>query len=552
MPGEVAARRYGTGVTADVATRAVVVWCADWPVVAAGVSAETPAVVLHANRVVACSAAARAEGVRRGLRKREAQGRCPDVTVLADDPDRDARAFEAVAAAVEVMTPRVEVVRPGVLAFPARGPSRYFGGEEAVAALALEHASRHGGDVGIGIADGMFAALLAARRGGCTVVEPGASAAFLAPLPVGALEQARPDRDREPGSGCPGSMAELCDLLRRLGLRQLGDVAALPPARMVERFGVLGALVSRLARGLEERPPQPREVPLELVVESELDPPADRVETAAFVARTLATELAGRLEVRGLTCTRLGIEVVTEHDETLSRLWRHEGGLGPIAIADRVRWQLDGWLNAPGVQGGDPRSEAWGARPTGGISRLRLVPDQVVPDDGRQLGFWGGLKEADERAARGVARLQGLFGPDAVAVPERRGGRGPGERVGLVPAHGVRLGTEVVSDDADRPWPGHLPAPSPAVVHPEPVTVDLVDIDGRPVRVSGRGLLVGTPARVGRDEVVGWAGPWPCEERWWDPAAARRQARLQVVLASGSAYLLCLYDGRWRIEATFD
>ena len=536
--------------SADVATRTVVVWCADWPVVAAGVSAETPAVVLHANRVVACSAAARAEGVKRGLRTREAQGRCPDLTVLTDDPDRDARAFEAVAAAVEVMTPRVEVVRPGVLAFPARGPSRYFGGDDAVAERAHEHAANHGGDVGIGIADGMFAALLAARRGGRTIVEPGASAAFLAPLPVGAFEQARPDRGS--GLGCPGSMSDLCDLLRWLGLRHIGDVAALPPARMVERFGVLGTLVSRLARGLEERPPQPREVPLDLVVESELDPPVDRVETAAFVARTLATELAERLERRGLTCTRLGIEVVTEHDETLSRLWRHEGGLGPVAIADRVRWQLDGWLNAaePGVQGGGPRNHS--ERPTGGIALLRLVPDQVVPDEGRQLGFWGGVKEADERAARGVARLQGLFGPDAVAVPERRGGRGPGERVGLVPAHGVRLGTAVATPDADRPWPGHLPAPSPAIVHLDPVAVDLLDAQGEPVRVSGRGLLVGTPARCGGREVVGWAGPWPSEERWWDPAASRRRARLQVVLADRTAQLLSLEQGRWTIEATYD
>jgi protein ImuB len=430
------------------------------------------------------------------------------------------------------MTPRVEIIRPGVLAFPAKGPARYFGGDDVAAQLAHDHASRCNGAIGVGVADGLFAALLAARQGAITVVEPGASAPFLAPFPVGAFEQARPGAE----------LAELCDLLRRLGLRHVGDVAGLPPARLVERFGPLGALVSRLARGLEERPPQPREVPLDLVVEAELDPPADRVETAAFVARTIAAELGERLERRGLSCTRLGIEVVTEHDETLARLWRHEGGLGPVAIADRVRWQLDGWLNAP----------AWGDRPTGGIARLRLVPDQVVADDGRQLGFWGGAKEADERAARGVARLQGILGPDAVTVPERRGGRGPGERVALVPAHGVQLGTAAAADDADRPWPGHLPAPSPAVVHGEPATVELVDAGGEPVRVSGRGLLVGTPARCGTAEVTGWAGPWPCEERWWDPAAARRRARLQVVLAGGAAQLLSCEAGRWTVEATYD
>ena len=528
------------------ATRTAVVWCADWPVVAAGIPATEPAVVLHANRVVACSAAARAEGVRRGLRKREAQGRCPGLTVVAADPERDARAFEAVAAAVEVMTPRVEIVRPGVLAFPARGPSRYFGGDEAVARLALEHASRVAGAVGVGVADGLFAALLAARGGvvrvgagipapaRTTVVEPGASAAFLAPLPVAAFEQARPEPDT----------TELCDLLRRLGLRTVGAVADLPPARMVERFGPLGTLLSRLARGLEERPPAPREVPLDLVVQIELDPPAERVETAAFVARTAAAELGERLERRGLTCTRLGIEVVTEHDETRARRWRHEGGLDAVGIADRVRWQLDGWLG-PQVAHAD--------RPTGGIAVLRLVPDQVVADDGRQLGFWGGLRAVDERATRAVARLQGLLGPDAVTVPERRGGRGPGERVALVPAHGVRLGQPAAAGDADRPWPGHLPAPAPAIVHREPVPVELVDATGESVRVSGRGLLVGTPARIpSLGEVTGWAGPWPCEERWWDPAAARRRARLQVTLADGTAHLLSLEAGRWTVEATYD
>lgn len=519
----------------DVATRTVVVWCADWPVVAAGVPAGEPAVVLHANRVVACSAAARAEGVRRGLRKREAQGRCPDVTLLTVDEERDARAFEAVAAAVEVMTPRVEIVRPGVLALPARAPHRYFGGDEPVAARItelVEPVVAGRGTVGVGIADGAFAALLAARRGGATIVEPGATPSFLASLPAAALEQARPGPD----------MAELCGLLHRLGLRTLGDVAALPPARMVERFGQLGMLASRLARGLEERPPLPREVELDLVVEAELDPPAERVETAAFVARTLASELAARLEARGLTCTRLGIEVETEHDETLARLWRHEGGLGAAAIADRVRWQLDGWLHAA----------AWGERPTGGVARLRLVPDQVVPDEGRQLGFWGGAKEADERAARGVARLQGILGPDAVTVPEQRGGRGPGERVALVPAHAVRLGSPVASDDAGRPWPGHLPAPSPALVHRSPKEIDVLDADGRPVRVTGRGLLEGVPAVLHRTEITAWAGPWPCEERWWDPDAARRRARLQVVLATGVAHLLCTEGGRWTVEATYD
>src|SRR5262245_4335017 len=108
--------------------RTLMLWCPDWPVIAAGitegVSIHDPVVVLHANRVLACSPAARAEGIRRGLRKREAQGRCPHLVVVEHDPGRDARAYEPVVAAVEELAPGVEVVRSGACAVAARGPDR--------------------------------------------------------------------------------------------------------------------------------------------------------------------------------------------------------------------------------------------------------------------------------------------------------------------------------------------------------------------------------------------------------------------------------------------
>ena len=70
--------------------RTVVVRCPDWPVrsamSAAGVDPEgadeIPAAVVFANQVVSTTPAARAEGVRRGLRRREAQSRCPRLVVL--------------------------------------------------------------------------------------------------------------------------------------------------------------------------------------------------------------------------------------------------------------------------------------------------------------------------------------------------------------------------------------------------------------------------------------------------------------------------------------
>src|SRR5688572_9262698 len=97
--------------------RTLVVWCPDWPVTATGLPAPDPVAVVSANRVVACSAAARADGVERGQRRRQAQSLSPGLVVVEHDPARDARAFEPVVVAVEAFCPNVEIVRPGVCAF---------------------------------------------------------------------------------------------------------------------------------------------------------------------------------------------------------------------------------------------------------------------------------------------------------------------------------------------------------------------------------------------------------------------------------------------------
>ena len=94
--------------------RTLVLWCPDWPVVAAVLAGEAvagvPVAVLRANRVVAVSAGARGDGIRRGMRRREAQSRVPEVELLDDDPARDARGFEPVVAALERFTPLIEIV----------------------------------------------------------------------------------------------------------------------------------------------------------------------------------------------------------------------------------------------------------------------------------------------------------------------------------------------------------------------------------------------------------------------------------------------------------
>ncbi|MET7403248.1 DNA polymerase Y family protein [Dactylosporangium sp. NPDC005572] len=505
----------------------MVIWCPDWPVIAAeivdGYPAREAVAVMHANRVLATSPAAREEGVRRGLRKREAQGRCPHLIVLEHDPARDMRAFEPVLMAVEALAPGVETLRPGACALAARGPARYYGGEEAAAERLVEHVAQQCGvEAQAGIAEGTFAAGLAARAG--VIVPAGETAGFLAELSVSAL-------------GRPA----LVDLLRRLGIHTLAEFAALPGGDVLARFGFDAALAHRLAGGRDERPLAPRKAPPDLDVAETFEEPVDRVDAAAFAARALAERLHDRLASHGLACTRLAIEATTERGEELVRTWRHDGLLGVGQIADRLRWQLDGWLRG--------RNH----RPTAGIIRLRLIPEGVVEHLGLQPGLWGEAGEERDRAHRALTRVQGLLGPDAVLTAVLDGGRADQRRIRL-----VAFGDERVAQGVEAPWPGRLPAPSPATVYVEPLPAEVLDAGGAVVGVSGRLALTAVPARMKIDkepeavEIVAWAGPWPVDERWWDDGEARRCARFQLRLADGRAVLAVLEHGVWRVEALYD
>ncbi|BBZ35025.1 DNA polymerase Y family protein [Mycolicibacterium confluentis] len=525
-------------------SRVLALWCMDWPAVAAaqamGLPATAPVAVTLANRVVACSSAARAAGVRRGLRRREAQARCPQLAVVAADPARDARFFESVIAAVDDLVPRAEVLRPGLLVLSVRGAAKYFGSEQAAGERLVDAVAAAGAECQVGVADQLASAVFAARAG--RVVAPGEDADFLSTLSIRQLAA-------EPSLSAPGR-EDLADLLWRLGIRSFGQFAALPRTDVSSRFGADAVAAHRMVRAEEVRGPSGRELPPERDAVLDCDPPIDRVDAAAFAGRTLAGQLHRSLESAGVGCTRLAIHAVTSNGEELTRVWRCAEPLTEDATADRIRWQLDGWLN---------RRHA-ADRPSGPIVVLRLHPVEVVSAGALQLPLWGGVGDEDRlRARRALVRVQGLLGPEAVQVPVLSGGRGPSERITFTP-----LGDELVPRaDPDRPWPGSLPEPAPAVLLDDPV--ELLDEQGNSVRVTSRGLFSAEPARLDAPhrEHCGrlrwWTGPWPVDERWWDQDAPGRTARAQVLLEDGSsatesgpALLLCYRKRRWYVEGVYE
>lgn len=518
--------------------RTIVLWCPDWPVLAArsaaGVPPDAPLALIDHGLVFACSPTARQDGVRRGLTVREAQFRCTGLIVLPYDPVLDRRAFEPVLDGIEALTPGVAVVRPGTCAIRARGPVRYYGGEEA-AALALLAYLHSAGLAGarVGIADGPFAAEQAARRGGVPVriIPSGGSAGFLAPLPV----------------------AEVVDgplgiLLARLGVHTLGQFAALPAQDVHRRFGAAAAQAHGRASGHEREEVVPRTPTPVFDRGQDFEPALDRIDQLAFALRSTADDFVHALREQTLVCTAVSILVTTEDGLLTDRTWRHPRWFTATDLIDRVRWQLQG----------DGRA---GSGLAAGIVRVVLSPDRVDAVANHEDGLWG--TGPDERIHHALTRVQGLVGHAGVVTAAIGGGRMLADRQRWVP-WGDDTAPGADARGPARPWAGSLGGLMPSTVYRERRPVTLLAADGTPVAADDRGGLAGVPAVFeahplaaeaqgpGRHRVVAWAGPWPVQERWWDPATARTVNRMQIIEDTGDAWLLALDDQGWRAEARYD
>ncbi|MDB5280859.1 MAG: polymerase family protein [Ferruginibacter sp.] len=516
--------------------RSMVLWIPDWPIIAAirsgALPSDAPLALIDKGSVFACSAAARAEGVKRGLRVREAQARCTDLVVQPYEQQLDQRTFETVVTAIEELMTGVQVVRPGICAIRSRGPAGYYGGEKP-AGLALIGLLDQLGIPGarVGIADGPFTAEQAARTATAgrrvRIVPEGESAAFLAPLPVSLLEA-----------------PALITLLRRLGITTLADFAALPADDVLGRFGEGGAHLHALSGGLDSRPIIARVAPEELDVSIGFEPPLDRVDQVTFGVRALADDFIQALVRERLVCTAIRIELDTESGDYSERSWLHPRSFTAADVVDRVRWQLQG----SGEVDAGLRS---------GVSAVRIVPEAVDAIGNHEVGLFGA--GTDERVHSGLSRVQSMLGHGGVLTAVLSGGRTLADRQVTVPWGDRPLLTRAPA----QPWPGQLPQPAPSTVFPAPHPVHVFGPAGESVEVSDRGVLSAAPAQFspaasGRDlrRITAWAGPWPVVERWWDADNTTKANRFQVVDAAGTAWLLVQETtgsgSSWSAEARYD
>ena len=346
------------------------------------------------------SLAAEAFGVHPGMRLGEALARCPRLTLVPPDPAGVADWWERLLVRLESIGAAVEPERPGLACFEARGLLALHGGIEGVlsaARRALRTPARYGA------APSRFAAVAAATRARArkpVIVSGGQGAArdFLATMPV-ALLRARP------------ALAELPEALERLGVSTLGELAALPPAALADRFGGAGLLAYELAVGsdgaLRPRPAS------ELVRESLELPEAGSGIQLERALGLLIDRLLARRERRGRTLRAVVLSaVLVEQGGT----WR-EQVVFREALADAARMRL---ALAPHLQPIPAPAE-----------ELRLAVERFGPHASDQRGLLDDPAEARTgRLREAIRQTRAAAGPDAALrvlpidpesrVPERR------------------------------------------------------------------------------------------------------------------------------------
>jgi protein ImuB len=236
--------------------RIVCVWLPDWPITVWSKAAGRPAppdgppfalVIKEGSRGLvlhALNPAARALGLRRGQAHADARAIAPQLQNDQANTARDTASLKRLALWAERFSPAVaadEAVAgsPGLL-LDMTGGAHLFGGEAEMLADIEARLARAGVPARAAMADTPGAAWALARFGETRIAPAGATRDALAPLPIEALRLEDID----------------LRLLKRFGLKRIGDLYGLPRAGLVRRFrGQAGlALVRRLDQALGAEP----------------------------------------------------------------------------------------------------------------------------------------------------------------------------------------------------------------------------------------------------------------------------------------------------------
>jgi DNA polymerase-4 len=258
--------------------------------------------------VSAASYEARRYGVRSAMPTATARRLCPQGVFLPVRMSHYAQAARQIREILLSVTPLVEPLSLDEAFLDVRGYETLLGPAPEVAHRIKERIRAETGlTASVGVAPNKFLAKLASDHGkpdGLVVVPPDGVAEFLAPLPVGRLW----------GVGAKGEKR-----LHALGIRTIGQLAALPERVLADHFGKTGRHLWQLAHGRDDRAVTPDREAKSISTETTFPEDVGDREALRTWLLDLVDELAGRLRKEGVRARTVELKLRSSDFRTRTR-----------------------------------------------------------------------------------------------------------------------------------------------------------------------------------------------------------------------------------------
>lgn len=276
--------------------------------------------------VVDCTPEAAARGIKPEMLLREVTTLCPEAVFIPSNPAREAAAFETVVDALETFSPLVEPAELGTCHVDLHGLGRHDG-SLAEAGDRLRRLVSPILRPRVGIGHGKFTSWIAARQSA-----PGS-------VRIIPEEEARQTLASVSTWWLPFP-ADLLKRLDRLGLRTLGEIAALPASAMQARFGPDGRRIWELSRGNDETLVQPRAKPETLTERMTLAAPTASREMLLIALRQLILRAFNRPQLRHRNVRQVRLRVLIEDNRSWEKEMTFREPVGRERLIETLRHRL--------------------------------------------------------------------------------------------------------------------------------------------------------------------------------------------------------------------
>ena len=422
------------------------------------------------TRVIALNAKARKTGLWIGMTRSEAEV-LAGIQIRERSIGLEAAAHAALLDCMTSFSPWCEDIADDTLVLDIGGLSKLLGSPSQIARSIRDRARGLSLYTWLGVARNIDSAIHAARLAkGICILPAGKEAELLKDAPLAILDPS----------------PEIAETLARWGIRNFGQLAALPDLDLSQRLGQEGLRLQRLAQGRSTRILSPTCSPAVFEEVMEFDDSVEDLESLAFVFNRLLDQLVLRLTARSLAVGELHLELqlnlaadgAKATEEVFTRVLKL-----PVPTVDTKLLlkllQLDLEAHPPGAPVAKVTIHAEAMRP-------RVVQEGMFVPKGPE----------PQRLEITLARLRGIVGEDRVGTPELIEGhlRVPFRMVRFSPGAARTSGTA-----------SSVTRTSLRIFRPS-VPVRVEKANGAPRRVRFRGV---------DHRVVQASGPWRRSGEWW-------------------------------------